>query len=375
MRVVFFTDSYEPQIDGVVRVIKSLEQELRNSGNEIFVVCPGAKGYRYENHVYPLRSFIFKPYPEYRGAIPSLKLLRWFKNINPDIVHVHSPATTGIMGIRLGKKFKKPIIITYHTLIEKYFELYFIPEKLKKAKLVKKVSKKFVKKYTKYIFNKANLVIAPSSEIKELLRKIGVFKPIVVLPSGIDTNFFRPMKVERENVILWVGRLCKGKNLHFLFKAVSIVQRVTSCKFIVVGDGPEKHNLEKFAKRLKIDVEFKGHVKDNELPLLYSTASVFVSPSKTETQGLTVLEALACGCPVVVANALGFKDFVKSNVNGFLVRESSIERFANKIIDILLDSSLRNRLSKNARKTALSFSLKNQTRKLLSIYKVALDLF
>lgn len=373
MRIVFFTDTYEPQINGVVTAIKLFKKELESSGHEVYIVCPKTPGYKTSENVFALRSFTFKPYPEYRGALPSLKLIKWIKNIKPDIIHVHTPVSIGLLGITIAKIFSKPLIATYHTLMEEYFKIYFLPKRLKK-KYFQLLSEKFMKKYTKFFFNKAQIITTPSLAIKEHIKNCGARKPIVVLPTGVDTDFFKPKTKPKKNLVLWVGRLGKEKSLDILLKAFSIVQQeLSKAKLIIVGDGPERKNLEDLAKKLSLNTEFKGYVKREELPQYYSRAWVFVSPSTTETQGLTVIEAFACSCPVVVANALGFKDFVRHGKNGFFAKPKNKKDFAEKMLKILQDLKLRKKLSKNARKTAEEFSITNQTKKLISIYEKCLN--
>lgn len=373
MKIMFFTDTYEPQINGVVTSIKLLEKSLKKRGHEVFIVCPKDPIHSYPENVFPLRSLTFKPYPEYRAALPSLSLIEWFEKIDPDVVHVHSPAIVGLLGIKLGKKYDKPVIGTYHTMIEDFFNLYFVPSFLKKRKITKKVTKKFIKKFTKYFYNKFDMITVPSTPIMNFLKRIGVDKPIKVLPMGVDTKFFRPYEIrKREKVVLWVGRLSREKNIHILLKAFSIVEKKVDVKLIIASDGPDRKRLERIARKLKINVEFLGYVDDKELPKLYSVASVFVSPSRIETQGLTILEAFACGCPAIVANALGFRDFVIDGKNGFLIDSNKPGDYAEKILMILNDSKLRIRLSRHALKTAKAFSLTKQLKKFLNLYKKVL---
>ncbi len=369
MKIVFFTDTYEPQVNGVVTAIKLFKGELEKIGHEVFVVCPKTPGYKYDEKTFTLPSFTFKPYPEYRGALPSLRLLKWVKNINPDIIHVHTPATIGLMGIYVAKLLLKPVVATYHTLMEEYFKLYFLPKKKLGKKYLEKLSKKFIKKYTAFFYNKADIVTVPSTAIKKHLLANGVTKPIIVLPTGVDTDFFFPRGKKRENLVLWVGRLGKEKSLEVLLKAFKKVQEKNKkAKLILIGDGPERRNLEELAAELKINADFKGYLPREKLPFYYSSATVFVSPSTTETQGLTILESFSCACPVVVANSLGFKDFIKHGENGFFAKPKSTEDFAEKIGKIITNPKLRERLSKKAKETAKNFSISKQARKMENLY-------
>jgi 1,2-diacylglycerol 3-alpha-glucosyltransferase len=372
---MFFTDTYTPQVNGVVTAIKQAEKYLQKLGHEVFVVCPKTSGVTYPDYVYALRSFTFKPYPEYRGALPSPRLLKWVKEKNPDIIHIHTPVSVGLLGLKIAKLLSKPTIATYHTLMEEYFKLYFIPKKLERRKMVEILSEKFIKKYTKFFYNRVDVVIVPSSEIKRILEECGVKRPIYVIPTGIDTKTFKPLKSKRnEKTILWVGRLGKEKSLDILLQAFKVLsEKYSGLKLMIVGDGPDRKRLEELAKKLGINTEFTGYVPNEKLPEIYSSAYVFVSPSVTETQGLTVLEAMACACPVVVANALGFKDYVKHGYNGFFAKPFDAKDFAEKIAKLIENKKLREKLAKNARKTAEEFSTENQMKKVMSVYEKLLE--
>ena len=185
---MFFTDTYEPQINGVVTAIKLLERELKKLGHEVYIVCPKVKNHKFPKNVYTCKSFTFKPYPEYKGSLPSLRLIKWVKKINPDMIHIHTPVTIGWLGIVCAKLLKKPVVTTYHTLMEEYFEIYFLPKKLKKSEKVKYFSKKLIRKYTKFFFNRSDYITSPSIAIKKILEDCGIKKPIFVNPTGIETK-------------------------------------------------------------------------------------------------------------------------------------------------------------------------------------------
>ncbi len=368
MKIAIFTDTYIPQINGVVTAIKNLEKYLKKNGDEVYIICPGSKGVNYSSNVFPLGSAEFKPYPEYCTGIPSLKAFHWIKRIDPDVIHVHTPATVGVFGIYCAKKLKKPCILTYHTLINEYFKIYFLPSFLRKRK--NSVADAMIKVYTKNFFNRGDKVTVPSTAIKKLLIGCGVEKKIEVIPSGIDTKLFREVCKPEENTVLYVGRIGKEKSLHVLLRAHKIVEKtIPEAKLVIIGDGPDKYRIQMLTKKLKINCEFLGYIPNQKLPLYYSRAKVFASPSTTETQGLVVLEAMACARPVVTANALGFKDFVVHNYNGFFAKPHNPGDFAEKIISLLENHKLWKKLSKNARKTAENFSWERQVKRFREVYE------
>lgn len=373
MKIVFFTDTYKPQINGVVRAITDSEEILRKKGHKVYIVCPRVRGYKFPKHVFTCRAFDFKPYPEYKAAIPSRRLIKWIKKIQPDIIHVHTPASIGVSGLAIAKLLSIPTVTTYHTLIDEYFKIYFISQNIRKNIATDLLISKLVKKYTKIFYNKFDSVIVPSTAIKKILLDAGVKVPIYVIPSGVDTIKFSPSRKRkdlREIKILWVGRLGKEKSIDVLLRAFKYVSnRFSNVKLILIGEGPDRERLEGIAKDLKIDAKFFGYVSEENLIKAYREAYLFVSPSTTETQGLSVLEAMSTSCPVIVANSLGLKDFVINGYNGLFFRPKDAKDLARKISLLVKNMRLRERLAKNARKFALEFSKEKQIEKLISIYK------
>lgn len=368
MKIAFFTDTYTPQINGVVVSINLFAEELRKLGHRVYIFCP--KPGKKEKYVYRLPSFKFKPYPEYRGGVPVPSMLAIIKKIQPDVIHVHTPASIGFTGMIIAKYLKIPLVMTYHTLLEEYFKYFLLG--LRGRKRIENLGEEIMKKYTKFFYNKADLVIAPSLMIRKVLKRCGVKKPIEVLPTGIRLKDFRRKRSSGKRTIIYVGRLGKEKSIDVVLRALRKILKKSYCKLIIVGDGPDRKRLEGLVKKLDIEgnVEFKNYIKHSDLIKsgLYNMSDVFVSASTTETQGLTVLEAFACGCPVIVANALGFRDFVKNGENGFLFKPGNAKELSEKIYRVITNKRLRKRLSENAKKTARLYDVKNSVKSLFNIY-------
>ncbi|MFQ6057056.1 MAG: glycosyltransferase, partial [Methanosarcinales archaeon] len=213
MKIVFFTDTYTPQVNGVVTSIKLFSEQLRKR-HKVYIVCPYDKKLRKEKNVYALRSFSFRPYPEYRIGLPSLKVLRIIRKIRPDIIHLQSPASIGLIGLSIAKFLKIPIVMTYHTFLTDYVHY------LTKRKFLKKINKRAIRKYTKWFFNRADIITVPSNPIKKLLKSYGIRKPIKVLPTGLKLEEFN-IKVKKKNkvpVILHVGRITKEKRIDVILR-------------------------------------------------------------------------------------------------------------------------------------------------------------
>lgn len=365
MKVAFFTDTYKPQINGVVSSIELLKNELVKEGHEVHIFCP--EGTRKNKFIHTFSSFKFKNYPEYRIGLPFHEATKQILKIKPDVIHIHSPFSIGTIGLSIAKIMNIPIVATYHTLLSEYFDY-----------IGSNSGKNIAHDYTKWFFDRASIITAPGKSVVDLLRKYGIKKPIKDLPTPLK---FQPIKKKNKNknknknkiyIILHVGRLCKEKRIDIILKAFKIISKKIKAKLILTSDGPDKKRLKNLCKRLKIskDVTFTGYIPTKELLKLYSTADVFISASDTETQGLVVLEALAYGCPVVVRNALGFKDYIKDKKNGLLFNNE--KDLIKKIITILKNKRLRNRLTKNGYKTVEKFNVSNYGRKMEDIYREAL---
>ena len=154
MKIAMFTDTYEPQTNGAVDSINKFKKELEKRGHEVFIFCPYDKDLKKQKNVIPLRSMKFSPYPEYRIGMPSARIIRHIKKIQPDVIHIQSPAPIGLAGLAVGKYYNIPTVATYHTLLTEYFS--YISTKHED------VSKGFIIKFTKWFFNKVDKVIAVS---------------------------------------------------------------------------------------------------------------------------------------------------------------------------------------------------------------------
>lgn len=368
MKVIYFTDTYKPQINGVVTSIELFSDELRSLGHEVHIVCP-KDGNVKEKFVMKLPSFNFKAYHGYKITRPSLKMLKLLKKIKkwgPDLIHIQTPATCGILGVAIAKKLKIPVVMTYHTMLSDYVR--YLPGS--KYDSIRKLNRKMINKYTRIFLKRANLIIAPSRETKKYLSSIGVKRQIKVLPTGIKVckcKRKRPKKIR----ILHVGRLCKEKSIDILIKAFSELQKTIDSELIITSRGPAEKELKNLVKRLGLQnkVTFTGYVSESKMHSLYASSDLFVLASTTDTQGLVPLEAMLHTLPVIVANKGGIKDYVKHNVNGLQFKSNDIKDLKNKMEKLLKDNKLRKRLTKNAKQTVKELDIKRLTKRLLSFYQ------
>jgi 1,2-diacylglycerol 3-alpha-glucosyltransferase len=356
MRIAFFTDTYKPQINGVVTSIKLAAENLRKNGHEVYIFCPS--GFK-DEYVYQIYSKKFRNYPEYKVSFPFFDVIKKIEDIKPDIIHIHTPAIIGATGLFIGKLLNIPIVTTYHTILKDYMG-YITSDEL---------GDKFTDMYTSWFFNKFPTIIVPTNPIKKFLIESGVRKPIKVVPASIDIKIIgKRQKRNKRLTILHVGRLCKEKRIDIVLRSFKEVLEKIDAILIVTSSGPNERRLKSLAKSLGIskNVRFTGYISLEELKRLYSSADIFVSASDTETQGLVVLEAMANGCPVIARNALGFKGVIENYKNGLLFDEES--ELSEKIM-LLTNRKLRDKIVREGLKTARKFNSENYVKEIEKIYR------
>jgi len=240
MRIAIFTDTYKPQVNGVVSSIENLYSELRKK-HEVVIVAPASnaswKSLKMERDnktkVIRLPSLAFKPYPSYRIALPPFyRFLESIGKIKFDLVHAHTPAVVGLIGLAFASRFKLPLVATYHTLVT---ELFPHLTKGKGRSSMNFVGNLVERTYIKWFYSSAAIVTSPSLTIKKFLERIGVRSLIRVIPNGIDTNRFSLVKKEEareklslsedEITFLYLGRLSFEKRIDILLKAFKIVEK------------------------------------------------------------------------------------------------------------------------------------------------------
>ena len=295
--------------------------------------------------------------------------------MNLDIVHVHTEFSIGSFGRIIAKQFNIPIVATYHTYYEDY--LYYINKGF-----FDKTSKKLLKTLTQFYEDKTvDSLIVPAEKIKKIFQN-HYKKEIAVIPTGIaierfykeniDKNkkekIFKKLNLSNEDfLILFVGRIAEEKNIKFLIDAhKKLINDDKKYKLVIVGDGPDVKNLKEASKDIKDNVIFAGKSPWEDVPCYYDMADVFVTASKSETQGLTVLEALASSTPVVCANDPSYIDAILPGTNGYVF--DTEEEYIKNIKKLKADENLRKDFAKNAREYSENFSALKYGERVLEVY-------
>ncbi len=376
MRIGIFTDSYKPYTSGVVTSICTFRDELVKLGHEIYIFAPSYPNYHEEeDNVFRYYSLPSPTNRDYTLAVPVYPgMNKLLKKLDLDIIHVHSPATLGRVGMHYARKHGIPLVFTYHTLYDQYVHYVPVPQDLAKEMAIK---------YSTNFCNHCDHVIVPSKEVEEILNGQQIRTPITVIPTGVplhkfmgsESNWLRDnYEIPAENkILLFVGRLTKEKNLEFLIKAFAMVKKnLSATTLVITAQGPLEHELKKLAIKLGLsletDVIFTGALPFETLVKVYYASDLFVFSSVTETQGLVLIEAMAAGLPVVAVSAYGVQDMVDSGINGELTR-CELDEFSQAVVKVLSDHELYKKYQKNAVIKADSLSAANMAKKLNKVYE------
>lgn len=372
MKIGLFTDTFLPDTNGVVTVIQMMERELTGEGHEVHIFAPTYPGWHGNEprvHRFPSLRFLF--YPGMRMAVPyNHRAFEIIPSLN--VIHSHDPFSLGLLALRASKRYQIPHVHTYHTLYAEY--RHYLPLPLRPSRrMVVQISRTFC--------NFCDVVIAPSLQMRRELESYGIKRPIYPLPFGIDAEEFSceiewNMRAElgfpTEDLLLFAGRLGKEKNLTFLLRAFKrLLSYHDTARLIIAGDGPQRQTLQRYATELDIVpyVVFTGLLERKRLIDLYKQA-LFVFASKTETQGMVLVEAMMAGSPVIAIGKMGVLDVVHPGETGILVEENEYE-FARACQRLLEDKVEREKMGKNAHKWACSQTAQASTRKLVDIYLAA----
>ncbi|PMQ00730.1 MAG: glycosyl transferase [Dictyoglomus sp. NZ13-RE01] len=378
MKIAFFTNNYLPNTGGAAISVETYRKALEDLGHEVMVFAPSyppwfppyddtnKKIWRFPSIF--LKKITIHPIPIWFTR----KVYKAFEEFNPDIIHSHHPYVIGKVALKISKKYKKPIVFTYHTQYHKYVHyIPIIPTKIKEIYAIKS---------SVYYANSVDRVIAPTEELKALIKSFGVKKEIEVLPTGIDLKLWEkadPKKYlnnkpwQGKKILLYTGRLAKEKNIEFLLYSLSdLLIKRDDVVLLIVGDGDERKNLEELKNKLNLGnkVYFLGWYPREELVHFYSMADIFVFSSTTETQGLVTLEAMAGGCAVVAVKAIGSESLVTNGVEGFLT-DLNYDHFKNKVEYLLDNPEILQRMKSNAKIKAEEYSVQNLAIKLIEIYR------
>ena len=357
MRVALFTNNYLPFRGGVTTAVETLRRGLHARGDQAWVFAPSpCVPFADPPGVFRYPSVAAPTYPGFALPVPvSRALARTVAGFAPDIVHAQHPFLLGVTARRLARRLAVPLVFTYHTRYEKYAHYVPLPERLVAA-LAVRLSCRFAAS--------ADLVIAPSACIAAMLAERGVRTRVAVVPTGVDLGRFRPGDrgaarrrlglPEHDPLCLYVGRLDREKSVERVLDAFALVaDALPAARLLLVGQGSHAESLARHARRLRAGdrIAFAGGRPQAELPPYYHAADLFLFASETETQGLVLAEAHACGVPAVAVRASGVEEVVADGETGVLTK-SDARDLAEAAIGLLLDAERRGAMAERARAVA-----------------------
>lgn len=382
MRIGLFTDTYPPFINGVSTSVLMLKQGLEKLGHEVYVVTVNDESFSYkeEDGVLKIPSFPIGLMNFRQSGIYPLKALKIIKKWKLDIIHSHTEFSIGTFARLISKQLNIPLVHTYHTMYEEY--IYYITKGYFDS-----ASKKLVEYLTLFLCDKTiDELIVPTEKAKELFKdKYKVKRDVYVIPSGIDTTRFYKENIDKNEIInlkkdlglkktdfivLYVGRIAKEKSIDFLINNFnSVLKQIPKAKMIIVGDGPDIKDLIDLSKKegLEDKIIFAGKAPWTDVPKYYSLCDVFVTASKTETQGLTVMEAMGASKPVVVIRDESFELMITDKKDGLFFDDE--KSYVDMIYEVYKNKKLRDEISFNARLTADKYSPYNYAKNVLKVYE------
>ncbi len=314
MKVAIVTESFLPKIDGIVTMLSNTVECLRRNGDEVMIFAPsGGPAELFGAEVVPMPSMAFPLYKELRLALPRTSMRQKLEQFQPDVLHAFEPVLLGVGGIYYSAELRIPLVISYHTNLPAYLRYYKLG---------------FIEKLTWALMRvrhrRANLNLCTSTAMMDDLESHGI-DHLALWERAVDAGRFHPGMANMEMrsrlsggspdspLLLYVGRLSAEKDVARLKELFSVVPGM---RLAIVGDGPLRSELERQFKGTA--TVFSGYMKGDELASAYASADLFVLPSRTETLGLVLLEAMAAGCPVVACRAGGVPDAIEDGVTGFL---------------------------------------------------------
>lgn len=375
MRVLMVSDVYFPRVNGVSTSIETFRLALREQGVEVRLVVP-----RYGNETeqpdirrVPGRKVLGDPEDRLVGwRAMHREVLAAAEEC--DLIHVQTPFVAHYAGLNAARTLNKPVIATYHTLFEEYLQ-YYAP--LLPSGWLRGQARAFSRRQC----NQLDAVVVPSTAMRERLGTYGVTSPMHVLPTGIPVQRFTGGRrqafrykhgiLSTRPVALFVGRVAHEKNIGFLLEAlVHARQKRADILLVIAGEGPATQDLKDQVIKLGLrdNVQFIGYLdRAQELPDCYASADVFVFASRTETQGLVLLEAMAAGLPVVALAEMGTMDILGPG-RGAISPLPEPRAFGNVLADFLNRPSAWKHLAAEAPVYAAEWSDQAMARRLALLY-------
>ena len=388
MRIGIFTETYTPYISGLVTSEVMLKKALEKKGHEVYVVTANLQNFHYEydekEKVLKIPGIPTGIYDSRLTGIYPIKAVNKIKEWKLDVIHSQTEFAIGTFARIFAKQYNIPIVHTYHTMYEDYVH-YITKGHFDKS------SKKLVEYLTKFYCDKTiTELIVPTKKAYDLFKeKYNVERNIHIVPTGIEVERFFKANInlkrlaelkklykfnKKDFICVFVGRIAEEKNIPFLINVTEkIIKKHPNMKLLIIGDGPDKENYEKLVKEKHCEnnIIFTGKVPWEDVPVYYHLGNAFVSASTSETQGLTIIEAMAASLPALCINDESFRNTVIDGLNGYLFED---EEGCQKIIEKLMqDKKTELLLQRGAESSAEKHSSKYFAEQVLDVYQRAIN--
>jgi len=388
MRIGIFTETYTPYISGLVTSEIMLKKGLEKLGHEVYVVTANLESFHYEydeeEHILRIPGIPTGIYDSRLTAVYPLKAVNIIKNWNLDIIHSQTEFAMGTFARLMAYQLDIPLVHTYHTMYEDY--VHYITKGY-----FDKSSKKIVEYLTLFYCDKtASELIVPTKKTYDLFKeKYQVDRNIHIIPTGIELERFYDENIDKNKLSklrktlnfkaddfigIFIGRLAQEKNVIFLLDVMKeLVPKYPKMKLLIVGDGPDFDEYKKIISEYKIEnnVIMTGKVAWEEVPYYYHLSDIFLTASHTETQGLTVIEAMASEVVPICIEDESFELAVIDGLNGRLFNTE--KECQDIIIELYNDKKLLKKLSNQARINSDRFGAKYFAESVLDVYKYAIN--
>jgi 1,2-diacylglycerol 3-alpha-glucosyltransferase len=382
LRILMISDVYFPRVNGVSTSIKTFRNKLSELGHEVTLIAPEYGPYDTSDDLLiriPSRYLPMDPEDRLMRRRDILALTDELRSKQFDIIHVQTPFLAHYVGVQLSKSLGIPVVESYHTYFEEYLYHYlpFLPRSWMRFA---------ARWFTRRQCNKVDALVVPSEAMRDVILDYGVERPTHIIPTGVEevyldwqgpANFRASHDIPEDRpLMVHIGRVAHEKNIDFLFRVLDRVrQSITNVLMVIAGEGPALGHLKNLARKMGLEEQllFVGYLdRETTLKECYEAGNAFVFASRTETQGLVLLEAMAIGTPVVSTAVMGTRDILKPE-KGALVAEENVEDFAGKLIRLLNDTELQKRLGAEGHDYARTWSSEEMALKMLGFYQETID--
>lgn len=378
MRILKISDVYFPRVNGVSTSIRTFAREFHHQGHQVKLITPAYPApwpdEDFDIERIPARYLPLDPEDRLMRAGHIRRLVPQLKAEGYDVLHIHTPFVAHYLGTKLGRALDIPVVETYHTYFEEYLHNYL-------PLLPRRLLRFAARRFSAGQCNAVDALVVPSQPMLDVLRDYGVQARAEVIPTGIpldDLGDGNAPRFRRHHgiapnrpVMLYVGRVAYEKNIDFLLDVLlQVKKQIPEVLLVIAGEGPARIHLERRAAKLGLNgnVLFVGYLsRDTDLGDCYAAGDIFVFASRTETQGLVLLESMLMGTPVVSTAVLGTAEVMRDRRGGLVAREE-VDDFSAKSLRLLTDQVLRRNLSEEGRIKAGEWSAPATAQQMVALY-------